>query len=44
MLFKHNLDMEKLKAKDGPDVIDVENVTTKEWNQEQITKMLDGYM
>lgn len=44
MLFKHNLDMEKLKAKDGPDVIDAENVTTKEWNQEQITKILDGYM
>ncbi len=44
MLFKHNLDMEKLKAKDGPEVIDAENVTTKEWNQEQITKILDGYI
>ena len=44
MLFKHKLDMERLKANDGPDVIDAENVTTKEWNQEQITKMLDEYM
>ena len=42
MLFKHNLDMEKMKMREGPETIDAENVSgSKTWNQEQITKMLD---
>ena len=44
MLFKHNLDMERLKAKDCPETIDAENISTRDWNQEQITKMLDQFM
>lgn len=45
MLFKHNLDMEKMKMKEGPETIDAENVSgSKEWNQEQIAKMLEEYM
>ena len=42
MLFKHNLDMEKMKMREGPETIDAENISgSKTWNQEQITKMLD---
>lgn len=44
MIFKHNLEMEKIKAKDGPETIEAENMSSHEWNQEQITKMLDEYM
>lgn len=44
MLFKHNLELEKIKAKDSPQTVDAENMTAREWNQEQITKMLDEFM
>lgn len=43
MIFKHNLEMEKIKAKDGPEIVEAENMSSREWNQEQITKMLDEY-
>ena len=41
MLFKHNLELEKIKLKNGPDTIDADNVSTRTWSQEEITKMLN---
>lgn len=42
-LFKHNLDLEKIKAKDGPTPIDPDDVSTRPWNQEQLTKFLSEH-
>lgn len=44
MIFKHNLEMEKIKVKDGPKIVEAENMSSREWNQEQITKMLDEFI
>ena len=45
MLFKHNLDLEKMKMKESPETIDAENMSAShEWNQEQIIKMLSEHM
>jgi hypothetical protein len=45
MLFKHNLDLEKMKMKECPETIDAENMSAShEWNQEQIIKMLSEHM
>ena len=41
MLYKHNLEMEKLKLKNGPDPIEADQVSTRTWKQEEITKMLN---
>ena len=43
-LFKHNLDLEKMKAKDGPSSIEPDGVSTRDWNQEQMTKFLSEHM
>ena len=41
MLYKHNLEIEKLKLKNGPDSVEPDSVTTRQWKQEEITKMLN---
>lgn len=41
MLYKHNLEIEKLKLKNGPDPVEADSVTTRQWKQEEITKMLN---
>lgn len=41
MLYKHNLEIERMKLKNGPDPVDPESVQTRPWNQEFITKMLN---
>lgn len=40
MMFKHNLELEKIKLKSNQDDVEADAVTTRAWNQEQITKML----
>ena len=41
MLYKHNLELEKIKLKDGPKQIDPNDVKTRSWSQEDITKLLN---
>ena len=41
MLYKHNLEMEKIKLKNGPDPVNPNSVSTRPWSQEDITKMLN---
>ena len=41
MLYKHNLEIEKLKLKNGPNSVEPDSVTTRQWNQEDITRMLN---
>ena len=41
MLFKHKLDLEKIKLKNGPDEVQADSISTRQWNQEQITKFLN---
>lgn len=41
MLYKHNLEIEKLKLKNGPNSVEPDAVSTRQWNQEEITKMLN---
>ena len=40
MLYKHNLEVEKIKLKDGFNVVDADSVSTRPWKQEEIAKML----
>ena len=44
MLFKHNLELEKIKLKNGPDAIEADQVSTRPWKQEEITKLLNEEM
>lgn len=41
MMFKHQLELEKIKLKNGPDIVEADNVTTRQWKQEEITKILN---
>lgn len=41
MLFKHNLELEKIKLKNGPEAIEADSVSTRSWKQEEITKILN---
>lgn len=41
MLYKHNLEIERMKLKNGPESVDPESVQTRPWSQEFITKMLN---
>lgn len=41
MLYKHNLEIEKLKLKNGPDSVEPDSVTTRQWKQEDITRLLN---
>lgn len=41
MLYKHNLELEKIKLKNGPETVEAENVSTRPWKQEDITKLLN---
>ena len=40
--YKHDLTLELIKAKEGPKTIEADTVNTQKWNQEEVTKMLDG--
>ena len=41
-LYKHNLALERIKAKDGPPTIDSESQTTSQpWSQERVTQLLN---
>ena len=42
MLYKHNLELEKIKLKSGPEPVDPNDVRTRPWSQEDITKMLNS--
>ena len=41
MLYKHNLELEKIKLKNGPDPVDPTSVSSRPWRQEDITKLLN---
>lgn len=42
VLYKHNLALERMRAKDGPKTVDAESKTSsQEWSQEQVTKLLN---
>ena len=41
MLYKHNLEVEKLKLKNGPDTVNADAVQTRPWSQEDVTKWLN---
>ena len=43
MLYKHNLELEKIKLKSGPEPVDPNDVRTRPWSQEDITKMLNSH-
>lgn len=44
LLYKHNLALEMMKAKDGPKNIDADSISTsKEWNVEAITKLMANF-
>ena len=41
LLYKHELALQLLKAKEGPKTIEPDSVNTQSWKQEDITKLLD---
>ena len=41
MMFKHQLELEKIKLKNGPDSVEADTITTRQWKQEEITKILN---
>lgn len=41
LLYKHNLALEIIKAKDGPKTVEADQVNSRSWKQEEITKALD---
>lgn len=41
LLYKHNLEIEKLKLKNGPESIEADSVQTRTWKQEDITRFLN---
>ena len=41
MLYKHNLELERIKLKDGPATVDADSMTTRPWSQEEVTKLMN---
>ena len=41
MLYKHNLELERIKLKDGPTTVDADSMTTRPWSQEEVTKLMN---
>ena len=44
LLYKHNLALEMMKAKEGPKSIEADTVNSRNWTQEIVTKALDEQM
>ena len=39
--YKHNLTLELIKAKEGPKTIEADNINSRSWSQEDVTKFLN---
>lgn len=44
LLYKHQLALDLMKAKEGPKSIEADSINTQAWSQEKVTKMLNDQL